>query len=70
MEAYDHENIPHLLEIVRQMRENQGIDPNIFIKETDVDLIIEQTNCSRADAITSLTRNQGDIVNTIMDIQF
>lgn len=38
------------------------------IEAKDIDLVMEQTQCSRAKAVKALKDNQGDIVNAIMEI--
>ena len=40
------------------------------IPDTDVDLVISQTECTEEMAKTMLVKNRGDIVNAIMEIQF
>ena len=35
----------------------------------DIELVMEQTSCSKEDAIKALQNYNGDIVNTIMSLQ-
>ena len=36
----------------------------------DIDLVMAQVNCTRAQAVAALKKNDGDIVNAIMELQF
>lgn len=38
------------------------------VEEKDVDLVIQQANCSKAKAVKALKANDGDIVNAIMEL--
>jgi len=38
------------------------------VEEKDVDLVIQQANCSKAKAVKALKKNEGDIVNAIMEL--
>ena len=39
-----------------------GVDPK------DIELVVSQANCSRADAVKALKKNDNDIVNAIMEL--
>lgn len=43
-------------------------DENYVLNETDVDIVMIQTDCSREIAVSALNKNKGDLVNAIMDI--
>jgi len=43
-------------------------DDGANLEEKDIELVIQQANCSRAKAIKALRENDGDIVNSIMAI--
>ncbi|ORY86905.1 NAC domain-domain-containing protein [Protomyces lactucae-debilis] len=47
--------------------EDEDVDET-GVEAKDIDLVIEQTQCSRGQAVKSLKKNKGDIVNAIMDI--
>ena len=38
------------------------------IEQKDIDLVVSQTNCSRAKAVAALKESGGDIVNAIMEL--
>jgi len=38
------------------------------LEDKDIDLVIQQANCSKAKAVKSLRNNNGDIVNAIMEL--
>ncbi|KAA8492461.1 Nascent polypeptide-associated complex subunit alpha [Porphyridium purpureum] len=38
------------------------------LKEGDIELVIEQGQCSRAKAVKALRKNDGDVVNAIMEL--
>merc|ERR1711981_1473321 len=38
------------------------------LEEKDIDLVIQQANCSKAKAVKALRNNNGDIVNAIMEL--
>jgi len=38
------------------------------VEEKDIDLVIQQANCSKAKAVKALKNNEGDIVNAIMEL--
>ena len=40
------------------------------IEEKDIELVMAQVNCTRAQAVAALKKNDGDIVNAIMELQF
>lgn len=51
--------------------EEEEDDENIDmsgVEEKDVELVIQQANCSRAKAVKALKSNDGDIVNAIMEL--
>jgi len=38
------------------------------LEDKDIDLVVQQANCSKAKAVKSLRNNNGDIVNAIMEL--
>jgi len=38
------------------------------LEEKDIDLVVQQANCSKSKAVKSLRNNNGDIVNAIMEL--
>ena len=40
------------------------------LEEKDIALVMQQVDCTRAQAIAALKKSDGDIVNAIMDLQF
>ena len=38
------------------------------VEDKDIDLVIQQANCNRNKAIKALKKNNGDIVNAIMEL--
>merc|ERR1712147_350949 len=57
--------------IVEEEEEEDEDDSNVDmsgVEEKDVDLVIQQANCSRSKAVKALKKNEGDIVNAIMEL--
>jgi len=57
--------------IVEEDEDDDEDDDNVDmtgVEEKDVDLVIQQANCSKAKAVKALRRTEGDIVNAIMDL--
>ena len=46
------------------------IDLNITLEEKDIELVLAQVNTTREKVIEALRKNDGDIVNAIMSLQF
>merc|ERR1711991_144231 len=40
------------------------------VEAKDIELVMAQVNCTRAQAVAALKKNDGDIVNAIMEVQF
>lgn len=40
------------------------------VESKDIELVMAQVNCTRAQAVAALKKNDGDIVNAIMELQF
>eukprot|EP01069_Polyplicarium_translucidae_P001022 Polyplicarium_translucidae@DN148_c0_g1_i1.p2 len=45
-----------------------AVEDEAGVESKDVDLVMTQTNCSRAQAVKSLRENEGDIVEAIMQL--
>lgn len=58
----DPDDPPELVEQTRLIKLPQGCD------EENVKLLVDQTSCTREQAIQVLERNKGDLVNSIMDL--
>lgn len=57
--------------IVEEDGEEEEDDDNVDltgVEEKDVDLVVQQANCSRGKAVKALKKNDGDIVNAIMEL--
>ncbi|CCG81856.1 Nascent polypeptide-associated complex subunit alpha [Taphrina deformans PYCC 5710] len=48
--------------------EEEGDVDETGVESKDIDLVMEQTSCSRGKAVKALKSNNGDIVNAIMEI--
>jgi len=48
--------------------EDEGDIDMSGVEEKDVELVIQQANCSRSKAVKALKSNDGDIVNAIMEL--
>lgn len=48
---------------------NKPVDES-GVQAKDIELVMAQVNCTRAQAVAALKKNDGDIVNAIMELQF
>lgn len=48
--------------------EDEGEVDETGVEAKDIELVMEQTSCSRGKAVKALKSNSGDIVNAIMEI--
>ena len=58
----DDGDIDIVIEISDEVVDETGVDPK------DIELVVSQANCSRADAVRALKKNDNDIVNAIMEL--
>jgi len=56
-----------IVEEDEEEEDDENIDMN-GVEEKDVDLVVQQANCSRKKAVNALKKNDGDIVNAIMEL--
>jgi len=74
----DDDEVPELVESVpaatsQQATKTEGETEEASVDETgveakDIDLVMSQANCSRTAAVKALRKNNGDIVNAIMEL--
>lgn len=60
-------NKPEMIEEEEEEEDETEVDAD-GLEEKDIDLVIQQANCSKAKAIKALKSNNGDIVNAIMEL--
>jgi NACalpha-BTF3-like transcription factor len=69
-------HIPSSLDILNEkidkdMKEyNNNNNGPLFLKKDDIDIVMQQTDCTRDEAVQALEKNNGDIVSAIMYLQF
>lgn len=51
-----------------EVEEEEGDVDETGVESKDIDLVMEQTSCSRGKAVKALKANNGDIVNAIMEV--
>ena len=52
----------------KEVEEDEGEVDETGVEAKDIELVMEQTSCSRGKAVKALKSNSGDIVNAIMEI--
>ena len=72
VEDLDGDDIPDLVEEGQKAvveGEQEAVDET-GVEAKDIDLVMAQVSCTRGQAVAALRKNDGDIVNAIMELQF
>eukprot|EP01091_Cochliopodium_minus_P013405 TRINITY_DN430_c0_g1_i1.p1 TRINITY_DN430_c0_g1~~TRINITY_DN430_c0_g1_i1.p1 ORF type:complete len:198 (+),score=66.42 TRINITY_DN430_c0_g1_i1:32-625(+) len=71
----NNDEVPDLVQVEGETpetnKDNQtGGESEEGVEQKDIELVMQQVTCTRSQAIAALKKNNGDIVNAIMDLQF
>jgi len=70
------DEVPNLVEVEGENKETEkkettaAVESEEGVEAKDIELVMQQVNCTRSQAIAALKKNGGDIVNAIMELQF
>ena len=66
------DDVPNLVQVEgeNENKETTTTGDEEGVEAKDIEFVMQQVNCTRSQAIAALKKNNGDIVNAIMELQF